>query len=46
MRNPGLAIVIATVNKAPQGATAAIIGYTPGMTLVAIACLKWRKRGG
>lgn len=44
MRNPGLAIVIATVNKAPFGVTAAIIGYTLGMALVVIAYLQWRKR--
>ena len=44
MRNPGLAIVIATVNRAPFGVTAAIIGYTLGMALVVIAYLQWRKR--
>jgi len=44
MRNPGLAIVIATVNNTPPGVTAAIIGYTLGMALVVIAYLQWRKR--
>jgi BASS family bile acid:Na+ symporter len=44
MRNPGLAIVIATVNNTPPGVTAAIIGYTFGMVLVVIAYLQWRKR--
>ena len=44
MRNPGLALVIATVNKAPPGVAAAIIGYTLGMALVVIAYLQWRKR--
>jgi predicted Na+-dependent transporter len=44
MRNPGLAIVIATVNRTPPGVTAAIIGYTLGMALVVIAYLQWRKR--
>ena len=44
MRNPGLAIVIATVNKAPFGVSATIIGYTLGMALVVIAYLQWRKR--
>jgi hypothetical protein len=44
MRNPGLALVIATVNKAPPGVAAAIIGYTVGMALVVIAYLRWQKR--
>jgi hypothetical protein len=44
MRNPGLAIVIATVNKASPVVTAAILGYTLGMALVVIAYLQWRKR--
>jgi hypothetical protein len=44
MRNPVLAIVIATVNKTPPGVTAAIIGYTFGMALVVIGYLQWRKR--
>jgi len=44
MRNPGLAIVIATVNKASPAVSAAIIGYALGMGLVVVAYLQWRKR--
>jgi BASS family bile acid:Na+ symporter len=44
MRNPGLAIVIATVNHAQPGVMAAIIGYTLGMALVVLAYLRWRRR--
>jgi BASS family bile acid:Na+ symporter len=45
MRNPGLALVIATLNRAPPGVAAAIIGYTLGMAVVVIGYLQWRKRG-
>jgi BASS family bile acid:Na+ symporter len=44
MRNPGLALVIATVNHAPPGVTAAVIGYALGLAVTIIAFLQWHKR--
>jgi len=44
MRNPGLALVIATVNNAPPAVTAAVIGYALGLGLTIMAFLRWRKR--
>jgi BASS family bile acid:Na+ symporter len=44
MRNPGLALVIATVNDAPPSVTAAVIGYALGLGLTIVAYLQWRKR--
>ena len=44
MRNPGLALVIATVNRAPPEVTAAVIGYAIGLGVTVIAFLQWRKR--
>ena len=44
MRNPGLALVIATVNHAPPGVTAAVIGYTLGLAATILAFLQWQKR--
>ena len=44
MRNPGLALVIATVNNAPPAVTAAVIGYALGLGLTIVAFLQWRKR--
>jgi len=44
MRNPGLALVIATVNNAPPAVTAAVIGYAIGLGVTIIAYLQWRKR--
>jgi len=44
MRNPGLALVIATVNRAPPAVTAAVIGYALGLAVTIIAYLHWRKR--
>ena len=44
MRNPGLALVIATVNRAPPAVTAAVIGYALGLGVTIIAFLQWRKR--
>ena len=44
MRNPGLAIVIATVNNAPPTVTAAVIGYALGLGVTMVAFLQWRKR--
>jgi len=44
MRNPGLALVIATVNRAPPEVTAAVIGYTLGLGVTIIAFLQWYKR--
>jgi BASS family bile acid:Na+ symporter len=44
MRNPGLALVIATVNNAPPAVTASVIGYALGLGLTIICFLQWRKR--
>jgi hypothetical protein len=44
MRNPGLALVIATVNRAPADVTAAIIGYALGLGVTIIAFVQWRRR--
>jgi hypothetical protein len=44
MRNPGLALVIATVNRAPPDVTAAVIGYALGLGVTIIAFLQWWKR--
>jgi BASS family bile acid:Na+ symporter len=44
MRNPELALVIATVNHALPGVTAAVIGYALGLAMMMVAFLQWRKR--
>jgi BASS family bile acid:Na+ symporter len=44
MRNPGLALVIATVNDAPPAVTAAVIGYALGLGLTIVVFLQWRRR--
>jgi BASS family bile acid:Na+ symporter len=44
MRNPGLALVIATVNRAPPEVTASVIGYALGLGLTIVAFLVWWKR--
>lgn len=44
MRNPGLAIVMATVNRAPPEVTAAVLGYALGLTVVLTAYLVRRRR--
>ena len=46
MRNPGLALVIATVNHAPAGVTSAVIGYALGLAVTIVVFLHWRKRRG
>ncbi len=43
MRNPGLALVIATVNRAPPDVTAAVIGYALGLGVTIVAFLQWCK---
>jgi hypothetical protein len=44
MRNPGLAFLIATVNKMSPGVAAAAFAYTLGGTLVVTALVVWRGR--
>lgn len=44
MRNPGLALVIATLNRAPPDVTAAVIGYALGLGLTMVVFLQWCKR--
>ncbi len=43
MRNPGIALVLATVNRMPPGVTAAIFAYALGMGIAMIAFMRWRK---
>jgi bile acid:Na+ symporter, BASS family len=43
MRNPGLALVIATVNRAPPDVTATVIGYALGLGATLVAFVQWRK---
>jgi BASS family bile acid:Na+ symporter len=44
MRNPGLALLIATVNKTPPGVVAAVFGYALGLAAVVSAFVVWRGR--
>jgi BASS family bile acid:Na+ symporter len=44
MRNPGLALLIATVNGAPPTVTAAVFGYALGAVAVVTAYVLWRGR--
>ncbi len=44
MRNPGLALLIAALNRAAPEVTAAIIGYAIGLAIAIILFLQWRKR--
>lgn len=44
MRNPGLALVIATVNRTPPDVAASVIGYALGLGVTIIAFLQWRRR--
>jgi BASS family bile acid:Na+ symporter len=46
MRNPGLALLIATVNHASPSVVAGIIGYAIGLAIAMIVFLQWRKRAG
>jgi BASS family bile acid:Na+ symporter len=46
MRNPGLALVIATVNRMPPAVTAVIVGYALGLAVTIVVYLQWRKRQG
>ena len=44
MRNPGLALLIATLNRAHAAVSASIIGYAVGLAVAMILFLQWRKR--
>jgi bile acid:Na+ symporter, BASS family len=44
MRNPGIAIVLATVNKLPPGVIAAIFAYALGMGIAMVGFMRWSKR--
>jgi BASS family bile acid:Na+ symporter len=46
MRNPGLALLIATVNHASPSVVEGIIGYAIGLAVAMIVFLQWRKRVG
>jgi len=45
MRNPGLALLIATRNAAPPDVTASVFGYALGLAGVIFAFLAWRRWG-
>jgi predicted Na+-dependent transporter len=44
MRNPGLALLIATRNAAPPDVTASVFAYALGLTVVISGFLVWRKQ--
>jgi predicted Na+-dependent transporter len=44
MRNPGLALLIAAVNKMPAGVVAAVFGYALGLALVVAVFVAWQGR--
>lgn len=44
MRNPGLALLIATVNKMPGTVVASVFGYALGLALVVSAFVVWQGR--
>jgi BASS family bile acid:Na+ symporter len=44
MRNPGIALVLATVNRMPAAVTAAIFAYALGMGVAMLAFVQWRRR--
>lgn len=44
MRNPGLALLIAAVNKAPAAVVASVFGYALGLTVVVTAFIAWQGR--
>ena len=44
MRNPGLALLIAAVNKAPAAVVAAIFGYAIGLVVVVTVFVAWQSR--
>jgi len=46
MRNPGLALLIATLNHAAAAVIEGIIGYAIGLAIAILAFLQWRKRIG
>jgi BASS family bile acid:Na+ symporter len=44
MRNPGLALLIATLNRAPAAVIEGILGYAVGLAFAIVVFLQWRKR--
>ncbi len=46
MRNPGLALLIATLNRAPAAVIEGILGYAVGLAFAIVVFLQWRKRAG
>jgi predicted Na+-dependent transporter len=44
MRNPGLALLIAALNKMPTGVVAAVFGYALGAAVVITAFVAWQGR--
>ena len=46
MRNPGLALLIASLNHAKPAVIASILGYAIGLAIAMVVYLQWRKRVG
>ncbi len=46
MRNPGLALLIASLNNAKPEVIASILGYAIGLAIAMVVFLQWRKRAG
>ncbi len=44
MRNPGLALLIASLNNAKPAVIASILGYAIGLAIAMVVYLQWRKR--
>jgi predicted Na+-dependent transporter len=44
MRNPGLALLIATLNRAPNAVIEGLLGYAVGLAFAIVVFLQWRKR--
>lgn len=45
-RNPGLALLVATLNRAPPPVVAAVLAYLVLSAVLVLAYVAWRRRGG
>jgi hypothetical protein len=44
MRNPGLALLIAAINKTPATVVASVVSYALGLLVVITAFVAWQNR--